>query len=432
MTEAVRALGVAGMFLAIFALAELIKRVFHPPAELTRKFVHFAGGLVVAAFPWLLRSPWTVLALSCAFGGILWLSRRLGLLSSVHGVARRSQGGLYYPLAVFLLFWLSADQPAFYLVSAIALVLSDTLAALVGTAYGRHPYAVEQDTRSLEGSAVFFLTTFLGVHLPLLLMTDLDRRLIVLVALIMALLLTAFEAISLEGNDNLIVPLASYFMLVKATDKTVAHLTVQLAALLGCLAVTLLMAWKLRTFSLAGAVGASLVLFGSFSLGGPLWAVPPLAALVAYLLLRRRFPDRHQILAVFYVCLVPTLVLLGNNALTTGLRWPGDPLFFPFVGAVAAQLAILISLEMPEKPAQATLLGALAVLPLSLFLHPEASGAAWTCLPAVLLAPLIYHGLRRRYGLPEGYPMVRRQALATLLPTAAAAALQLSSSPPGG
>ncbi len=221
-------------------------------------------------------------------------------------------------------------------------------------------------------------------------------------------------------------------MLVKLTDKSVAHLTVQLAALLGCLSVTLLLAWKLRTFSLAGAVGASLVLFGSFSLGGPLWAVPPFAALVAYLLLRRRFPDRHQVLAVFYVCLVPTLMLLGNNALTTGLKWPGDPLFFPFVGAVAAQLAILIYLEMPEKPFQATLLGALAVLPLSLWLHPEASGAAWTCLPAVLLAPLIYHGLRRRYGLPEGYPMVRRQALATLLPTAVAAALQLSSSPPGG
>lgn len=425
MSEVLRGLMVACLFLAIFGLAELLKRWLNPPAEFTRKFVHFAGGLVVAAFPWLLTSPWTVLALSLSMGALLWASRRLGLLASVHGVKRRSEGGLYYPAAVFLLFWLSHDRPVFYLISALALVLSDTLAALVGTVYGRHSYRVEGDTRSLEGSAVFFLATFLGAHLPLLLMTDLDRGLCVLVALQMALLATAFEAISLQGNDNLIVPLASYFFLVKLTDKTVAALAVQVTAFLVCLAVCLLLAWRARLFSLAGAIGASLVLYGAFSLGGPAWALAPSSVLLGYFLLRREFatrPDEHQVLAVFWVSVVPTLVLLANNYLTIQGR-AGDPLFYPFVGTVAGQFAILIYLER-RALVLATLLGWLTVVPLSLWLHPAAGAPASALLPA-LLGPLIYHLWTSRLGLPEGLPMVRRQALATLGPALLAAGLQL-------
>ncbi len=427
MNEVLRGVMVACLFLAIFGLAELIKRIFHPPPEFTRKFVHFGGGLVVAAFPWLLTSPWTVLALSLSMGGILWLSRRLGLLSSVHGVKRRSEGGLYYPLAVFLLFWLAHDQKAFYLISALALVLSDTLAALVGTVYGRHSYRVESDTRSLEGSAVFFLATFLGAHLPLLLMTDLDRLRCVLIALLMALLATAFEAISLQGNDNLIVPLASYFFLVKLSTKTAPYLAVQLAALLVCLGVCLLLAWRVRLFSLAGAVGASLVLYGAYSLGGPAWALAPSSVLVGYFLLRQWFqtrPDEHQVLAVFWVSVVPTLLLLANNWLTVTGR-PGDPLYYPFVGTVAAQFAILIYLERRQWGA-ATVLGGLTVLPLSLVLH-RADGSMLTCLLPALFAPRLYHWMTVRYGLPEGVAMVRRQALATCGPALLAAWWQLTS-----
>lgn len=426
MSEILRGLTVAGLFLAIFGLAELLKRLLNPPPEFTRKFVHFAGGLVVAAFPWLLTSAWTVLALSLSMGSILWLSRRLGLLSSVHGVERRSEGGLYYPLAVFLLFWLSHDRPVFYLISALALVLSDTLAALVGTVYGRHPYRVEGDTRSLEGSAVFFLATFLGAHVPLLLMTDLDRGLCVLVALQMALLATAFEAISLQGNDNLIVPLASYFFLLKLTDKTPAALGVQIAAFLICLLVCLLLAGRVRLFSLAGAVGASLVLYGAFSLGGPAWALAPSSVLLGYFLLRQWFqasPDEHQVLAVFWVSVVPTLLLLANNWLTT-TGTPGDPLFYPFVGTVAAQFAILIDLERREL-FLATLVGLLTVVPLSVWLHP-ASGFAWTALLPAVAGPSLYHLWTVQRGLPEGVAMVRRQALATLGPALLAAVIQTS------
>ena len=62
--ESLRAALVGAGFLLIFAAAEAWRRASGPPVEWTRKLVHFAGGLLVAAFPWLFASPWTVLALA--------------------------------------------------------------------------------------------------------------------------------------------------------------------------------------------------------------------------------------------------------------------------------------------------------------------------------------------------------------------------------
>src|SRR5690606_6142869 len=151
-----------------------------------------------------------------------------------------------FPIAVYGMYLLAADQPAFYLISLSALVVSDALAALVGGAYGRVRYRVESDRRSSEGSVVFFLATLLAVHLPLLLMTPIDRRLSVLVAVQIALLVTLLEAISLQGNDNLIVPLGTFLLLHKLTIQTPETILWQLVAQIAIVGVLLLATWRLR------------------------------------------------------------------------------------------------------------------------------------------------------------------------------------------
>jgi phytol kinase len=93
-------------------------------------------------------------------------------------------------------------------------VLSDTLAALVGGAYGKWCYAVGGSRRTAEGSAVFFLTTILCVAVPLLLLTSLDPPAAILIAVQTALAAALLEAVSPRGSDNVIVPLATYCLLV--------------------------------------------------------------------------------------------------------------------------------------------------------------------------------------------------------------------------
>jgi phytol kinase len=312
--ELLAAGAVGAVYLLVFAAAELWRYWRRPPVEWTRKAVHMAGGLVALGFPWLFQSPITVLALAAAFALLLWGTRRLGWLQSVHGVERKSEGGLYYPLAIFLLFALGRGQPVFYLVSLLALVLADALAAVLGASYGRLTYSVEDDRRSIEGSAVFFLVTFLGAHLPLLLLTPIGRLESVLVAAQLALLVTLLEAVSLRGNDNL---------LVKMTPKPAEVLAFQLASQLVILAVLVWVSWRSRLLTLSGTLAASLFFYGAFSLGGEEWTIAPAAALLVFLAVFRgafaaapsgSAPDRrYQVLAVFYSCAAAAALVLANN-----------------------------------------------------------------------------------------------------------------------
>lgn len=351
--ELARAAIAGAAFLLLFAAAELWRKARQPPAEWTRKLVHFGGGLVAAAFPWLFASHWTVLALGAAFFLILWGTRRLGLLQSVHGVARRSEGGLYYPVAVYALFLIGARQPVFYLIALLALVVSDTVAAVLGSSYGRVNYTVERDRRTLEGSAVFFLSTFLVVHLPLLLLAGTPPLSSVLVAFQLALLMTLFEGISIRGNDNLIVPLVTYFLLIKLTAQEPAFLAYQIAAQLLIMALVALVAWRYQFLTASGAMGFMLFFYGAYSLGGEEWTVAPaiaLGAFTAYYLLRcrprRKADSRYQVVAAFYVSIVPAALFIANNVFEKMIHVPGfgegDPFYPAFLGAVAAQAALVV------------------------------------------------------------------------------------------
>jgi phytol kinase len=280
MSEALRGVAVGTGFLLIFAAAELWRRYGNPPVEWSRKFVHFTGGLLVLAFPWIFTSRWAVLALVSVFSVLIWGTRRAGLLRSVHGVTRESHGSLFYPLAVVILFTISHGQPAFYLASALALVVSDTAAALVGSTYGRNWYDVGQDRRSIEGSVSFFLATFLAVHVTLLLMTGVDRSVSVLVAVQVALVVTLFEGISLNGSDNLFVPLATYHLLLRLTPESPAVIAGHTGVVVAILVLLSLLARRSRLMKTSGVMAASLFFYLIYSLAGPEWMLAPVLGFV--------------------------------------------------------------------------------------------------------------------------------------------------------
>jgi len=417
--ESARAAIVGGAFLALFAIAEIWRRRFAPPVEWTRKLVHFGGGVVSAAFPWMFGTHWTVLVLGAAFAGVLALGRRLGALESVTAVERRSKGELYFPIGVYLLFVIARHQPVYYLIALSALVLSDALAALLGRSYGRHQFPVGGDLKSLEGSVVFFIVTFLGVHVPLLLGTPVDRAASLLIAFQIALLVTSFEAISMHGNDNLIIPLATYYLLMKLGLRGAEHVTLQLLAQLGFLAVTLLIAWRTRFLTFAGAVAAHLTLYAAFSLGGAAWSLAPALALAALLVIDEfwsrdsgRPGGGHQVQAVFYVSLVAVALIFVDNSLATLVLDPvlgtGHPFYALFVGALAAQVTILAyqllrwhrferRLSNLTRALAAALLGFALIAPASLVLGPGGPNAEAFVVPAAMcaLALGLYLGARR-------------------------------------
>jgi dolichol kinase len=379
-------------FLTLLAVAEAWRRALRPDPEWTRKFVHMGSGLVAMFFPWLFRTHWTLLALGAVMIGMFTLSRRFNWFPSVTDIGRPSAGERWFPVGVYTLYVVARHQPLFYLIALSSLVVSDALAALLGARYGEHTYPVAGGRKSIEGSTIFMLVTFLGVHVPLLLFTNIGRGESLMIATQLALLATSFEAISERGNDNLVVPLATYYLLVKMTPAPWEGIAVQLAVQLALLAGCLWLAWHLRFLSFAGAIATHLMLYAAFSLGGPAWTLAPLLALAGLIAIdgvRHKSPTRppggHQVRGVFWVSIVSVALLFADNSFATLIDARevlsiGHPFHAPFVGALAAPVAIVFGERM--KPRQggrawprwlfAAVLGFAGVVPASLWLQGSA------------------------------------------------------------
>jgi len=321
------------------AIAELWRRFGHPKPEHTRKLVHLGGGVACLFFPFLVSSPWVVLALALPLTLLFVAGSRFGFLKSLHGVTRRSRGAEYYPLSVFLVFLMTQGRPWLYLSAVLVLAVGDAFAALIGSRYGVVRYEVEDEKKSLEGSLVFLVIAFLAIHLPTLLLTDLPRPVCVLAALLVAALVTGFEAISLEGADNLFIPLAVAVILGKITTKPLSEVVFQnLSLLVMCLGIGLAV-WRFRSFNVGGAITFILFAYGTWSLGSWIWTLPVLVGFAGYLAARWRFapPEYGSGLKVRIIAraLLPpfTMLLLANS-----LR-RDETFFAPYLAASAAVLA---------------------------------------------------------------------------------------------
>jgi Dolichol kinase len=268
-----------------------------PNPELVRKLLHIPMGMVTLTFPWLFESVWQVAVL----GGlaIAWLmTLRLyrplaqGLGSVLGGVGRRSLGEVYFPLSVVILFALTPGQPLLYVIPILILALADAAAALVGTRYGQMRYVATEGYKSTEGSLSFFMATFFSVHVPLLLFSETGRPESLLIATILGLLVMLIEAIAWQGLDNLFIPLGSFLLLqthlAMNTPALVARLVV-LGALIGFLWL-----WRGHTTLNDGALlGAALVGYFCWSVGGWPWLLAPLTLVLCYPLLIYR-PTAQQ------------------------------------------------------------------------------------------------------------------------------------------
>lgn len=330
-----------GACLVLIAIAEAWARLAKPPPEWTRKLVHLGGGFICLAFPFLLHSAWTVLAIALCMSASFALGARLDLLHALHKVDRRTRGSEYYPLAIFLLFLIGRAWPHLYVASVLTLGIADAGAAIIGSRLGRIRYEIEDDTKSLEGSLVFFALALATIALPLLLMTDYPAAVIMLSALYVALLVTGFEAISLNGADNLFVPFGVCVILHKILDKPLAEILWQNSAILLSLALVVMLTWRSRAFNTGATIGLALFTYGAWGLCSGAWAVPAFGGLLLFALCWRycRQPDepRVRLRLLVRVLLTPFLVIVLANATGAYDWW-----LIPYTAACVTVVALVV------------------------------------------------------------------------------------------
>jgi phytol kinase len=315
----------------MFGLRGLRNRV-HP--ELLRKCLHVGMGLITLSFPWLFADRWPVVVLGVLASVLMLVIRQSAVIRSriggvVDGVERqeKSLGEVYFPVAVAGLFYLAHGDPVAYCVPLLLLALGDAVAALIGVRYGRLYFTTDDGRKSWEGSIAFFVVAFLSVHIPLLLSSDATRLQSLLIGLIMGLLVMLLEAIAWRGLDNLFIPLGGFLLLQTFRQQDEAALTVRLIVTI--FLVVFALTWRQRTtLNHGAALGAALIGFLAWAVGGWRWLLPPLSLFSLYALLfpfisdaiKRESHDIHDVL----------------NATGIGLLWL-------FIAAILDRPALLLS-----------------------------------------------------------------------------------------
>jgi phytol kinase len=312
---------VLGMFLALMTLLAWWQKKdpLHP--ELFRKTLHMGMGVVSLTFPWLFDSAWPVILLALTATGVLVsikhikpLSRRF--YSVVGGVNRISRGEFYFPLSVALVFLYSGGQPFFYCIPILVLTAADTGAALAGIRFGRHPYATIDGIKSVEGSIVFFLITFVIILPALFIFGTVEfERHFIWTALILSGLLTMLEGVSWRGLDNLFVPLGTFTLLQRYLVLEPSEVIFR-ATFLAVIASIIIVRHRKTTLVGNAPMVCILVAYTSWMLADWRWFVPPLVYYLSYF---RLWPAKneevHNMHAVGCVTLPPLFWLVLSQSL---------------------------------------------------------------------------------------------------------------------
>jgi phytol kinase len=195
---------------SIVAIAELLHRYTDTNPERVRKVVHIGTGNVIL-LAWLLQLPAWVGIISGVLAGIVTLiSYRLPILPGVNSVGRKSLGTFFYAVSIGILtaiFW-QLNLPHYAVIGILIMAWGDGLAAIIGQAYGKHPYQIIGNTKSWEGTLTMLVVSYVIVAIVLLTVQG-NIWQTWLVGIPVAIAATAIESIAQWGLDNLTVPLIS-------------------------------------------------------------------------------------------------------------------------------------------------------------------------------------------------------------------------------
>lgn len=272
---------VLSALLACMFIVRQLRTRFDWSAEMARKAVHIAMGLTCTSFYWLFESALTVWLLAgMATVMLLFIRYRTSLRSVLHEVERPGFGEVYFALAVAVLFSL-AQEAYLYVLPLLILTFADAAAAMIGKRFGSLKFTTFEGQKSVEGSLAFASSTFALVTILLASMTGLDWLSVVVIAVMLALLLTLFEGASWRGLDNLIIPAACYFLLNKVSQQEDFELLIDLQWAICCLISFI---WLRKKTLLDGSALLAVVLIAYFSmtLGGPIWFIAAVVFLLAY------------------------------------------------------------------------------------------------------------------------------------------------------
>lgn len=198
------------------------KKIFKKStAEQSRKLIHVSMGVITLFFPYLFDTFIPVVMLGLVAFISLLVLRKNTILRTKFGdglfsIDRKSYGEIYFVISIVLIFSLYKIMNlnvVHYIIPIATLTFADSTAALIGVRYGQNKLSGEyEDTKSLEGSVIFFIVAFMCSLFPLQLMTTVGRLEVLLISIFVGLLSAMVEMTSHDGNDNFLLPFLTFLI----------------------------------------------------------------------------------------------------------------------------------------------------------------------------------------------------------------------------
>lgn len=198
----------------LLVLSEYLWRKNLIHGEYGRKFVHILSGIYIASWPFFM-SMWAIQILAVAALLVVVLSRRFKVFHAIHDIKRFTAGEVLYPVGVFIAAGLSHAAWVFS-VAILFVALADGMAAVIGKKYSakNSSYHIFGAKKSLVGSLGYIIFAYIAILIGYFIggkQTMLAAPFAIF--LLLPLLCTLLEAVSVYGTDNITAPLAVVFVL---------------------------------------------------------------------------------------------------------------------------------------------------------------------------------------------------------------------------
>ena len=213
-------LGIIVSYLYI-ALVIIGAKIFEKKGkEASRKFIHIMLGNWWIIAMYFFTNVWFAILVPATFVVINYLSYKKNLIKVMERDEQEGLGTVYYAVALLVLAIVSFGifkKPSLGLIPTLVMAYGDGLAAIIGKSIKSKKYKLSDTKKSFAGSVTMFVisTILIGGYLSFY-HTGVFWRTAhwPTVACLMGFAITAIEAVSGKGWDNITVPLSTLAMLI--------------------------------------------------------------------------------------------------------------------------------------------------------------------------------------------------------------------------
>ena len=285
---------IAVILVSALGIIKIIDKTVQFKGETKRKLFHITMGLTMLIFPYIFKNWVSVGILGIIALVFMFLLKKTKLKDSIgtvlYSVDRDSLGEVFFVISVFTIFYWSKGDKILFSIPILVLTFADSVAALIGKNYAKKDLAqMNEDSKSIEGSFMFFIVAFMATLVPILLFTEVGRAETLIISLIIGFNVSLIEMISHTGNDNLFIPLTTYALLVTHIEMNVQVLVTHLI-ILGIIFILSFIANRVKVWSKLAIIEALVVGYLMVVLYGWYAMIPPLILFLTVM----RFPRRKE------------------------------------------------------------------------------------------------------------------------------------------